>query len=48
LSRGSIKVNSVETERGEAGIGLMKSSAPKGAQKNNLALAGSNIMGEEK
>lgn len=40
-------MNSSETERGENGTGLMKSTAPKAAQKSNLAMAGGNIMGED-
>lgn len=48
LARGQIKVNSSDTERGEAGIGLMKNTAPKAAPKNNLAMAGGAIVGDDK
>jgi hypothetical protein len=46
LARGQIKVNNLDTERGEAGIGLMK-AAPKAAPKSNLAIAGGAIMDEK-
>jgi hypothetical protein len=48
LARGQIKVHNSDTERGEAGIGLMKSTATKVNPKNNLAMAGGSIMGDEK
>jgi hypothetical protein len=36
----------MDTERGEAGIGLMK-AAPKAVPKSNLAMAGGAIMGAD-
>jgi hypothetical protein len=48
IARGQIKVNSSDTERGEAGLSLMKNTAPKAAPKNNLAMAGGAIIGDDK
>ena len=48
LAKGQIKINNSETERGEAGVALVKSTAPKVPQKSNLAMAGGTIMSEEK